>query len=103
METITQTAQAQQVLDKVKETYGFVPNLYTEFATHSPAVADVYLTAMKLIGEASLSPKEQQAGHPGHLVLQRLRLLQGSPRNRGWHGGLAEGRDRGHHDRRVAG
>ncbi|MCH8247707.1 MAG: carboxymuconolactone decarboxylase family protein [Bacteroidetes bacterium] len=61
METITQTAQAQQVLDKVKETYGFVPNLFTEFADHSPAVADVYLTAMKLIGEASLSPKEQQA------------------------------------------
>ena len=61
METITQPSKTQEVLGKVKQTYGFVPNLYTEFATHSPAVADVYLTAMKLIGEASLSPKEQQA------------------------------------------
>ncbi|MCH8246058.1 MAG: carboxymuconolactone decarboxylase family protein [Bacteroidetes bacterium] len=61
MEIITQPSKTQEVLDKVKQTYGFVPNLYTEFATHSPAVADVYLTAMKLMGEASLSPKEQQA------------------------------------------
>ena len=61
METITEPNKTQEVLGKVKQTYGFVPNLYTEFATHSPAVADVYLTAMKLIGEASLSPKEQQA------------------------------------------
>ena len=61
MEIITQPSKTQEVLDKVKETYGFVPNLYTEFATHSPAVADVYLTATKLIGEASLSPKEEQA------------------------------------------
>ncbi len=61
MEIITQSSKTQEVLGKVKQTYGFVPNLYTEFATHSPAVADVYLTAMKLIGEASLSPKEQQA------------------------------------------
>ncbi len=61
MEITTQHSKTQEVLGKVKQTYGFVPNLYTEFATHSPAVADVYLTAMKLIGEASLSPKEQQA------------------------------------------
>ncbi len=61
MEIITQTSQAQQVLDKVKETYSFVPNLYNEMATHSPAVADVYLTATKLMEEASLSPEEQQA------------------------------------------
>ncbi len=61
MEIITQSSKTQEVLGKVKQTYGFVPNLYTEFATHSSAVADVYLTAMKLIGEASLSPKEQQA------------------------------------------
>ena len=61
MEIITQPSKTQEVLDKVNQTYGFVPNLYTEFATNSPAVADVYLTAMKLMEEASLSPEEQQA------------------------------------------
>ncbi len=61
MELISQTSQAQEVLGKVKQTYGFVPNLYTEFATHSPAVAEVYLTATKLMDSASLTPKEQQA------------------------------------------
>ena len=61
MELITQTSKTQKVLAKVKQTYGFVPNLYTEFATHSPTVADIYLTATKLLGDASLTPKEQQA------------------------------------------
>ena len=61
MEIITQPSKTQEVLGKVKQTYGFVPNLYTEFATHSPAVADVYLAATKLMEDASLSPEEQQA------------------------------------------
>jgi len=61
MELNIQTSKAQEVLGKVKQTYGFVPNLYTEFATHSPAVAEVYLTATKLMDSASLTPKEQQA------------------------------------------
>ena len=61
MEIITQPSKTQEVLGKVKETYGFVLNLYNEFATHRPAVADGYLTATKLMEEASLSPEEQQA------------------------------------------
>ncbi len=61
MELRTQTSKTQEVLGKVKQTYGFVPNLYTEFATHSPTVADIYLTATKLLADASLTPKEQQA------------------------------------------
>ncbi len=61
MELITQPTKAQEVLDKVKRAYGFVPNIFTEFATHSPAVAEVYLTATKLMDSASLTPKEQQA------------------------------------------
>lgn len=60
METITQTTQAQQVLDKVKETYGFVPNLYTEFTGHSPAVAEIYLSANRLLKGMSLTGQEQQ-------------------------------------------
>ncbi len=61
MELITQPTKAQEVLDKVKRAYGFVPNIFTEFATHSPAVAEVYLTTTKLMDSASLTPKEQQA------------------------------------------
>ena len=57
----TTTAEARAVLDNVKKTFGFTPNLFKEFVSHSPAVARVYLDGMAAMGGASLSEKEQQA------------------------------------------
>lgn len=51
---------ADRILDKVKQNYGFVPNLIKEMVT-SPAVAQIYVEGIGALANASLSPKEQQA------------------------------------------
>ena len=61
MESITLNGQAAATLKRVERAYGFVPNLIRELVENSPAVAEVYLTVTKLMGSASLTPKEQQA------------------------------------------
>jgi len=61
MESTVQTPEAQAVLEKVKANYGFVPNLFTEMATHSPAVAEAYFESNRLMEASSLSPQETQA------------------------------------------
>ena len=61
MEATLASPKAQEVLDKAKNALGFVPNLIREFASHSPAVAEVYLNANAAIADASLTAQEQQA------------------------------------------
>ena len=61
MEIRTQDLRAREVLDRVENTYGFIPNVYREIAEHSPAVAELYLKANELFAGASLTPQETQA------------------------------------------
>ena len=61
METTFVSPKAQEVLDKARSAFGFVPNLIRELATHSPAVAEVYLSGNAAIADASLTAQEQQA------------------------------------------
>ena len=51
---------ADRILDKVKQKYGFVPNVIREMAI-SPAVAQIYVEGNGALANAELSPKEQQA------------------------------------------
>lgn len=53
-------ATADQVLEQVKQKFGFVPNVLAEMAK-SPAALQVYVGGGAALANASLTPKEQQA------------------------------------------
>jgi len=57
---MAQVASVDQVLEQVKQKFGFVPNVVTEIAK-SPAALQVYVSGSKAMGNATLSPQEQQA------------------------------------------
>jgi len=57
---MAQVASVDQVLEQVKQKFGFVPNVVTEIAK-SPAALQVYVGGSKAMGSATLSPQEQQA------------------------------------------
>jgi uncharacterized peroxidase-related enzyme len=46
---------------RAEEMFGMVPNLITEMADHTPAVADAYLQANRSIDKGDLTPAERQA------------------------------------------
>lgn len=60
---MSQTAtplNAKEILEEVKRTYGFVPNVLRELSA-SPAALQVYVAAQDALAKGSLSPREQQA------------------------------------------
>ena len=50
--------ERQAVLDHARRVFGFIPNLFMEMSSN-PAVANVYLCAMKALGKGVLTPAEQ--------------------------------------------
>jgi len=60
MELPTQTRSAsQRTLDSVKETIGFVPNLFATLA-RQPGVVEAFVALDTAFSEASLTPEERQ-------------------------------------------
>jgi len=59
----------QEILDKVKQGFGFIPNVIEGLA-ESPAAATVYLEGMKILGEGSLNEQERQTAI---LTISKLR------------------------------
>jgi len=55
-----QSAESEEILDKVERTYGFRPNLMKEMVA-APAAARMYLAAQDALEDASLSPAGAQA------------------------------------------
>ncbi len=51
--------QARPLLEKAKQSYGFVPNLLGVMA-HAPATLEAYMTLSGLFDKTSLSPTERQ-------------------------------------------
>lgn len=54
------TPTAQEILERVNRTYGFVPNVLREMSA-SPAALQVYVAGQDALAKGSLSPREQQA------------------------------------------
>lgn len=50
----------EEVLERARRAFGFVPNLIAGMADRNPAVADAYLAATAALEGGSLSTKEQQ-------------------------------------------
>ena len=55
----TADAEGRELLEKVQQSYGFIPNLLGNMA-HAPATAKAYLALGQLVGETSFDPTEQQ-------------------------------------------
>ncbi|MBI4383124.1 MAG: carboxymuconolactone decarboxylase family protein [Nitrospinae bacterium] len=53
-------ARAENILGKVRQEFGFVPNVIKEMV-HSPAVAELYFGGIKTLRSASLNEREIQA------------------------------------------
>ena len=52
-------AASRPILEKVRKSFGFVPNLFATFA-NSPTLLEGYLTLDGVFSKASLSPAERQ-------------------------------------------
>lgn len=60
MTTTTANPKANDILDSVKQKYGFVPNLIQEMSVSVPT-AQVYLNGQEILANGALTAKEQQA------------------------------------------
>lgn len=55
----TAAPEAQTLLQGIKSSYGFIPNLFTYMAA-APVTIEAYLALNQLIGKSSLSPAQAQ-------------------------------------------
>jgi len=68
-ESMNNNQKKQEILSKVKQSFGFIPNVIEGLA-ESPAAATVYLEGMKILEEGSLNEQERQTAI---LTISKLR------------------------------